>query len=87
MGAVDYVAKPKIGIAAGLKQWSDQITSKIRIALGTYFKRQLPRVIPKRVSTDVMLQETAKKVLSTVTCLDKHIVPILALVCAGFFLS
>ena len=32
LGAVDFVAKPKIGVADGLKQLADEITDKIRIA-------------------------------------------------------
>src|SRR6478736_4228546 len=32
LGAVDFVAKPKIGISDGLKQLADDITDKIRTA-------------------------------------------------------
>jgi len=32
LGAVDFVAKPKIGVADGLKQLAEEITDKIRIA-------------------------------------------------------
>ena len=32
LGAVDFVAKPKIGVADGLRQLADDITEKIRIA-------------------------------------------------------
>jgi len=32
LGAIDFVAKPKIGVADGLRQLSDDITDKIRIA-------------------------------------------------------
>src|SRR6201985_766496 len=32
LGAIDFVAKPKIGVADGLKQLADEITDKIRIA-------------------------------------------------------
>ncbi len=32
LGAVDFVAKPKIGVADGLKQLADEITEKIRTA-------------------------------------------------------
>ena len=32
LGAVDFVAKPKIGVADGLRQLSDDITDKIRVA-------------------------------------------------------
>jgi two-component system chemotaxis response regulator CheB len=32
LGAIDFVAKPKIGVADGLKQLADEITDKVRIA-------------------------------------------------------
>src|SRR3954470_23255364 len=32
LGAVDFVAKPKIGVADGLKQLADEITDKVRTA-------------------------------------------------------
>jgi len=32
LGAIDFVAKPKIGVADGLKQLADDITDKVRIA-------------------------------------------------------
>lgn len=31
LGAVDFVSKPKIGIAYGLKEYSSEITNKIRM--------------------------------------------------------
>ena len=39
LGAVDFVAKPKIGIADGLKLLADDITDKIRIASKAHIKR------------------------------------------------
>ena len=32
LGAIDFVAKPRVGVADGLKQLADEITEKIRIA-------------------------------------------------------
>ena len=32
LGAIDFVAKPKIGVADGLRQLSEDITDKIRVA-------------------------------------------------------
>src|ERR1700712_1639702 len=32
LGAIDFVAKPKIGVADGLKQLADEITEKVRTA-------------------------------------------------------
>jgi two-component system chemotaxis response regulator CheB len=39
LGAVDFVAKPKVGIADGLKQLSDEITDKIRTAACARIRR------------------------------------------------
>lgn len=39
LGAVDFVAKPKIGIADGMRQLTDDITDKIRIAARAQVKR------------------------------------------------
>ena len=43
MGAVDYVAKPRIGITSGLNELAHDIVDKIRIAAGAHVKR-LPAV-------------------------------------------
>jgi len=39
LGAIDFVAKPKIGVADGLKQLAEEITEKIRIASKAHVKR------------------------------------------------
>ena len=39
LGALDFVAKPKIGITDGLKQLADEITDKIRVASQARVKR------------------------------------------------
>jgi len=65
LGAVDFVAKPKIDIVAGLKQYSDQIASKIRIAMGARLKRHLPRAVTQCASADVVLPAVANRVAST----------------------
>ncbi|GAA0749208.1 chemotaxis response regulator protein-glutamate methylesterase [Ideonella azotifigens] len=39
LGAIDFVAKPKIGIADGLKQLAEEITDKVRIAAKAHIKR------------------------------------------------
>jgi two-component system chemotaxis response regulator CheB len=39
MGAVDFVAKPRIGVADGLSELSSQIVEKIRIAAAAHVKR------------------------------------------------
>ncbi|WP_374319587.1 chemotaxis response regulator protein-glutamate methylesterase [Aquabacterium sp.] len=41
LGAIDFVAKPKIGVADGLRQLQDDITDKIRIASKARISRHL----------------------------------------------
>ena len=42
LGAIDFVAKPKIGVADGLKQLADDITDKIRVAKRAQVRRPSP---------------------------------------------
>jgi two-component system chemotaxis response regulator CheB len=42
LGAVDFVAKPKIGVADGLARLADQITEKVRIAARAQMRRPDP---------------------------------------------
>ena len=39
LGAVDFVAKPRIGVASGLSDLSDQIVEKVRIAASAHVRR------------------------------------------------
>src|SRR5512145_2177393 len=49
LGAVDFVAKPKIGIADGLRQLADDITVKVRTAAQARVRR-LPPPSPTHVA-------------------------------------
>jgi two-component system chemotaxis response regulator CheB len=42
LGAVDFVAKPKIGVADGIRQLAQDITDKIRIAAKAHIRRAAP---------------------------------------------
>ena len=42
LGAVDFVAKPRIGVVDGLRELSTQIVEKIRIAASAHIKRSIP---------------------------------------------
>jgi two-component system chemotaxis response regulator CheB len=42
LGAIDFVAKPKVGVADGLKLLADDITDKIRIASKATLRRPAP---------------------------------------------
>ncbi|MDQ6679554.1 MAG: chemotaxis response regulator protein-glutamate methylesterase [Pseudomonadota bacterium] len=39
LGAIDFVAKPRIGVADGLRQLADDITAKVRIAAQAHVRR------------------------------------------------
>ena len=41
LGAVDFVAKPRIGVADGLSELSSQIVEKVRIAAAAHIKRAI----------------------------------------------
>jgi two-component system chemotaxis response regulator CheB len=45
LGAIDFVAKPKIGVADGLKRLAEDITDKVRIAAKAQLRR-LPAAAP-----------------------------------------
>jgi len=47
LGAVDFVAKPKIGVADGLRQLAQDITDKIRVAAQAQVKRPLQLTQPE----------------------------------------
>jgi two-component system chemotaxis response regulator CheB len=46
LGAVDFVAKPKIGVADGLKQLADEITEKVRTASKARVSKPAPASAP-----------------------------------------
>jgi two-component system, chemotaxis family, protein-glutamate methylesterase/glutaminase len=50
LGAVDFVAKPKMGVADGLKLLANDITDKVRIASKAHLRR-LPAAAPAAAST------------------------------------
>lgn len=51
MGAVDYVAKPRIGIACGLTILAGDIVEKIRVAAFANVKRMVPALTTSPVAT------------------------------------
>lgn len=44
LGAVDFVAKPRVGVTSGLKELASQIVDKIRVAAVAQVRRAAPRV-------------------------------------------
>jgi len=62
LGAVDFVSKPKIGIASGLKEYSDEIANKIRAAFSARVRRHVSeKIATKSVSADAVLPSTIGK--------------------------
>ena len=46
LGAIDFVAKPKIGVADGLRQLAEDITDKVRTAARAQVRRLPPAALP-----------------------------------------
>jgi two-component system chemotaxis response regulator CheB len=46
LGAIDFVAKPKIGVADGLRQLAEDITEKVRTASKAHVRRLPPAALP-----------------------------------------
>ncbi|UJP06535.1 MAG: chemotaxis response regulator protein-glutamate methylesterase [Nitrosomonas sp.] len=65
LGAVDFVSKPKIDIAVGLKDYGDEIAHKIRIAKSAYLKRPPVSSVIKSVTADAVLPFVSNRIAST----------------------
>jgi two-component system chemotaxis response regulator CheB len=66
LGAVDFVAKPKLDIARGLEAYAEDITAKIRIAARARPRRSLPvAAISPSLKADAVLPHTIARVSST----------------------
>ncbi|WP_180683528.1 protein-glutamate methylesterase/protein-glutamine glutaminase [Tepidicella baoligensis] len=69
MGAVDFVAKPRIGVASGLSALGDEIVEKIRIASKARVSRHVappaPPTIPREEGASVSRPLGTTRLLST----------------------
>jgi len=65
LGAIDFVSKPKLDIASGLKDYAREITDKIRIASKARIRQRLPASIAPSLSADAVLPAFANRVAST----------------------
>lgn len=74
MGAVDYVAKPRIGITSGLNELAHDIVDKIRIAASAHVKR-LPAAAtaPATASTGTTAPEAPRAPLPRLATTEKII--------------
>ncbi|HNB02251.1 MAG: chemotaxis response regulator protein-glutamate methylesterase [Proteobacteria bacterium] len=65
LGAVDFVSKPKLDIAIGLKEYGSEIANKIRIAKSARLKRASPLPVAKNATADVVLPSISNRIAST----------------------
>src|SRR3972149_10501097 len=65
LGAVDFIAKPKLDIATGMKAYGNEIADKIRAAMAARLKRPAPLTVAPKHSADVVLPAIANRVAST----------------------
>ena len=65
LGAIDFVSKPKLDIASGLKDYAREITDKRRIASKARIRQRLPASIAPSLSADAVLPAFANRVAST----------------------
>lgn len=68
LGAVDFVSKPRVGVANGLSQLSTEIVEKIRIAASAHVHRM---VKPAPAAVEHGAAPVAKPALSSATLLGK----------------
>ncbi|MDO8341734.1 MAG: chemotaxis response regulator protein-glutamate methylesterase [Cellvibrio sp.] len=47
LGAVDFIPKPKLGIASGIREYAELIVEKIRTAAGVRVKAQVKKIPPE----------------------------------------
>lgn len=59
LGAVDFVAKPRVGLASGLNELATQIVDKIRVAAVAHVRR-----MPVRSATAIVHPETGEAVVA-----------------------
>jgi two-component system chemotaxis response regulator CheB len=52
LGAVDFVSKPRIGVADGLSELSTQIVEKVRVAAAAHVKRMPQALVPGAGATE-----------------------------------
>jgi two-component system, chemotaxis family, protein-glutamate methylesterase/glutaminase len=65
LGAVDFVAKPALGISEGLTALADELVEKIRSAAGARVKRLAPLVIDEKRNADAVLPRRSNQLAST----------------------
>ena len=65
LGAIDFVAKPKLDIARGMEEYAIAITDKIRAAAQANFKQSLATPVEAKLSADAVLPSVPWRFSST----------------------
>jgi two-component system chemotaxis response regulator CheB len=65
LGAVDFVAKPALGISEGLVTLADELTEKIRSAASARVSRLAPIVVDEKRNADAVLPRRSTQLAST----------------------
>jgi len=65
LGAVDFVAKPALGIQAGLSALADELSDKIRTAAAARVTRLAPLVVDEKRNADAVLPRRSTHLTST----------------------
>ncbi|MDD5241890.1 MAG: chemotaxis response regulator protein-glutamate methylesterase [Sulfuricella sp.] len=64
LGAVDFIAKPKLDISRGLKEYSQEIAEKIRAAAKAHLKKPALQIQPS-LTADAVLPSLSNRIAST----------------------
>ena len=65
LGAIDFIAKPKIDIATGIKEYGDEIADKIRIAKSAKIKQHTSSPVTKSSTVNAVLPSISNRAAST----------------------
>ena len=65
LGAVDFIAKPKMDITSGMQQYGHEIAEKIRAAMAARLSRHAPIPVAPKHSSDVVLPAVSNRIAST----------------------
>lgn len=65
LGAVDFIAKPKLDIARGLTEYAEDITEKIRMAASAKPRKPVQVAVPPSLNADAVLAQSHARGVST----------------------
>jgi two-component system chemotaxis response regulator CheB len=65
LGAVDFIAKPKLDISRGLKEYSEEIANKIRAAARAQLRKTAVIPVQQSLSADAVLPSLSNRIAST----------------------